>query len=124
MTAVPHTHAAADGIYYQEENENNDALESAIDNLSGSNLIAFAGIVSTQLRDRYAISRLVIPLIPPAYGADWDPIPAGITGAASFIQALLLCAELAYRARPRGDRPGYGDPRPASRYGGRPSPAQ
>ena len=67
---------------------------------------------------------LPFPRTSPDHGTAMDIAGRGIADPASFIQALLLCAELAYRARPRGDRPGYGDPRPASRSGGRPSPAQ
>ena len=67
---------------------------------------------------------LPFPRTSPDHGTAMDIAGRGIADPASFIQALLLCAELAVRARPRGDRPGYEDPRPASRSGGRPSPAR
>jgi 4-hydroxythreonine-4-phosphate dehydrogenase len=67
---------------------------------------------------------LPFPRTSPDHGTALDIAGRGIADPASFIQALLLCAELADRARPRADRPAYGDPRPASRSGGRPSPAR
>ena len=67
---------------------------------------------------------LPFPRTSPDHGTAMDITGRGIADPASFIQALLLCAELAARARPRGDRQEYGDPRPASRSGGRPSPAR
>ena len=67
---------------------------------------------------------LPFPRTSPDHGTAMDIAGRGTADPSSFIQSLLLCSELAARARPRGDRPGNGDPRPASRSGGRPSPAR
>ena len=66
---------------------------------------------------------LPFPRTSPDHGTAMDIAGRGIADPASFIQALLLCAELAHRARPRGDRQASADPPPGSRSGGRPSPA-
>lgn len=67
---------------------------------------------------------LPFPRTSPDHGTAMDIAGRGIADPASFIQALLLCAELAHRARPRADRQENADPPPVSRSGGRPSPAQ
>ncbi len=67
---------------------------------------------------------LPFPRTSPDHGTAMDIAGRGIADPSSFIQALLLCATLAHRARRRDDRPGYGDPRPGSLSGDHPSPAR
>ncbi|MGI8618409.1 MAG: PdxA family dehydrogenase [Gemmatimonadaceae bacterium] len=67
---------------------------------------------------------LPFPRTSPDHGTALAIAGRGIADPSSFIQALLLCATLADRARSRGDRPVYEGPPPASRSGGRPSPGR
>ena len=66
---------------------------------------------------------LPFPRTSPDHGTALDIAGRGIADPSSFIQALLLCATLAPRARSRAGRPAYGGPPPESRSGARPSPA-
>lgn len=66
---------------------------------------------------------LPFPRTSPDHGTALDIAGRGIADPSSFIQAVLLCATLAPRARLRGGRPAYGDPPRDSRSAGRPSPA-
>ncbi len=67
---------------------------------------------------------LPFPRTSPDHGTALDIAGRGVADPSSFIQALLLCAELADRARLRGDRPANADRPRASRSGGHPSPAR
>ncbi len=66
---------------------------------------------------------LPFPRTSPDHGTALDIAGRGIADPSSFIQALLLCSELAGRARLRGDRPANEDRSRESRFGARPSPA-
>lgn len=66
---------------------------------------------------------LPFPRTSPDHGTAMDIAGRDSADPSSFIQALLLCATLAHRARPRGGPPEYAGPPPASRSGGRPSRA-
>ena len=66
---------------------------------------------------------LPFPRTSPDHGTAMDIAGRGIADPSSFIQALLLCADLALRARLRGGRREYADPPPESRSGDRPSRA-
>lgn len=88
MTAVPYVAAAGSAITAQDYNDNFDALEAAIDNLDGSKLITYAGLVATQITDRYIAFPVVVPIVPYSVdGADWDPGVA-INGANTLPAAL------------------------------------
>lgn len=67
---------------------------------------------------------LPFPRTSPDHGTALDIAGRGIADPSSFIQALLLCATLAHRARASGGRRANGGPQPESRSGGRPSPAR
>lgn len=67
---------------------------------------------------------LPFPRTSPDHGTALDIAGRGIADPSSFIQALLLCATLADRARLHGGRPGFEDRSPESLSGGRPSPAR
>jgi len=67
---------------------------------------------------------LPFPRTSPDHGTALDIAGHGRADASSMIAATLLCASAAEsRARSAGDHPSYGDPPPASRYGGHPSRA-
>tara|TARA_B110000014_G_C19974591_1_gene504608 strand:- start:82 stop:702 length:621 start_codon:yes stop_codon:yes gene_type:complete len=63
MTIVTHTFGA-ETIKYSEVNTNFTDITSAIDSLTTTNLHDAAGIVSTQLADRYALSPWSINVLP------------------------------------------------------------
>ncbi len=67
---------------------------------------------------------LPFPRTSPDHGTALDIAGRNIADPSSFIAALLLCSEIAARARPSGGRPASGDQRPESRSGGPPSPAR
>lgn len=66
---------------------------------------------------------LPFPRTSPDHGTAMDIAGRDIADPSSFIQALLLCATLADRARPCGGHQDYAGPPPASRSGARPSRA-
>ena len=67
---------------------------------------------------------LPFPRTSPDHGTALDIAGHGRADASSMIAATLLCASAAEsRARSAGGHPWYGDPPPASRYGGHPSRA-
>ena len=65
---------------------------------------------------------LPFPRTSPDHGTAMDIAGRDVADPSSFIQALLLCATLADRARQRGGHREYAGPPPATRSGGRPSP--
>jgi len=65
---------------------------------------------------------LPFPRTSPDHGTALDIAGTGTADPASFITATLLCAELAPRAGLRAGRRASGDPPPAYRSAGRPSP--
>ena len=65
---------------------------------------------------------LPFPRTSPDHGTALDIAGTGLADPASFIAATLLCAELAPRAAPRAGRRESGDPPPAYRSAGHPSP--
>lgn len=67
---------------------------------------------------------LPFPRTSPDHGTALDIAGRNIADPSSFIAALLLCSEIAARARPSGGRPASEDPLPESRSGGPPSPAR
>src|SRR3954470_6830728 len=67
---------------------------------------------------------LPFPRTSPDHGTALDIAGQNRADASSMIAATILCASIAARVRSRGDRPSYGDRPPASRSGGRPSPAR
>ena len=67
---------------------------------------------------------LPFPRTSPDHGTALDIAGRGIADPSSFIQALLLCATLAHRARASGGRPENEGPPQESRSGGRPSRAR
>tara|TARA_R100000353_G_scaffold174629_2_gene143007 strand:- start:139 stop:723 length:585 start_codon:yes stop_codon:yes gene_type:complete len=82
MTNVTHTFGA-ETIQFSEVNQNFTDLTSAIDSLTTTNLHDSAGIVSTQLADRYALSPWSIHCLPFTAAAD-----LATTGSS----ALFTCA--------------------------------
>lgn len=77
MTQVTNSFSAGNTIVATDVNQNFDDLEAAIDDLDTSNLAADAGIVSTQLADRYSIFAIPVALAPYESDATW-------TGGQSF----------------------------------------
>jgi 4-hydroxythreonine-4-phosphate dehydrogenase len=67
---------------------------------------------------------LPFPRTSPDHGTALDIAGQGRADPSSMIAATLLCASIASRVRSRGDRPSNADRPPASRSGGRPSPAR
>jgi 4-hydroxythreonine-4-phosphate dehydrogenase len=67
---------------------------------------------------------LPFPRTSPDPGTALDIAGQNVADASSMIEATLLCATIASRARSRGDRQESGDRRPASRSAGRPSRAR
>ncbi len=67
---------------------------------------------------------LPFPRTSPDHGTALDIAGKNAADPASFIEALLLCSEIASRARSRGGRRASGDRPPASQSAGRPSPAR
>ncbi len=66
---------------------------------------------------------LPFPRTSPDHGTALDIAGKNAADPASFIEALLLCSEIANRAPSRGGRRTSGDRPPASQSSGRPSPA-
>jgi 4-hydroxythreonine-4-phosphate dehydrogenase len=64
---------------------------------------------------------LPFPRTSPDHGTALDIAGKNVADASSFIAALLLCSEIATRARPRDGRPANADPPPANRSAGPPS---
>ena len=62
MTRVPYEPTAADIITAANQQANWDELESAIDNINVNNMADNAGLLSSHLADRYALSSVTIPL--------------------------------------------------------------
>ena len=67
---------------------------------------------------------LPIPRTSPDHGTALDIAGQNKADASSMIEATLLCASIAARARSRGDRPASADRQRASRSAGRPSRAR
>ena len=65
---------------------------------------------------------LPFPRTSPDHGTALDIAGRGIASASSFIEALLLCRQIAARAHAPGDRPPSEGRRPAYRSSGRPYP--
>ena len=84
MTNVTHTFGA-ETIQFSEVNQNFTDLTSAIDSLTTTNLHDSAGIVSTQLADRYALSPWSISCLPFTANHSGD---LSVTGT----NALFTCA--------------------------------
>lgn len=66
---------------------------------------------------------LPFPRTSPDHGTALDIAGRGIADPSSFIEALLLCRQIASRVSAPGGRRQSGGPPPASRSSGRPSPA-
>lgn len=67
---------------------------------------------------------LPFPRTSPDHGTAFDIAGKNVADPSSFIAALLLCSEIALRARPGGGHPAGEDRPPANQSGGRPSPAR
>jgi 4-hydroxythreonine-4-phosphate dehydrogenase len=67
---------------------------------------------------------LPFPRTSPDHGTALDIAGKGVADPASFIEALLLCSEIASRARPTAGRPASADPPRESRSGVPPSRAR
>lgn len=67
---------------------------------------------------------LPFPRTSPDHGTALDIAGKNVADPASFIEALLLCSEIATRVRTNGGRQASEDPRQASQSSGRPSPAR
>jgi 4-hydroxythreonine-4-phosphate dehydrogenase len=67
---------------------------------------------------------LPFPRTSPDHGTALDIAGRGIADPSSFIEALLLCRQIAARDRAPGDRPQSGDRQPEYRSSGHPSHAQ
>jgi 4-hydroxythreonine-4-phosphate dehydrogenase len=65
---------------------------------------------------------LPFPRTSPDHGTALDIAGRGIANPSSFIEALLLCRQIAARDRARGDHQPSEGPQPANRSSGRPSP--
>ena len=67
---------------------------------------------------------LPFPRTSPDHGTALDIAGRGVADASSFIEALILCRQIAARDRARGDLPSNGDRQQANRSSGRPSRAR